>query len=124
MPNERRNLEGLAQKKCVPCTGGVDPLTAAECEPFVEALNTGKQAADDIWSVVDAHHLARDFRFPDFASALQFTNIVGALAEEEAHHPDIFLSWGKVGIKLFTHKIDGLAESDFILAAKIEKIER
>lgn len=72
------------------------------------------------WDIVDEHHLERQFSFPDFQSALDFTNAVGALAEAEGHHPDIYLAWGKVGIKIWTHKINGLTTSDFVLAAKID----
>lgn len=74
------------------------------------------------WQVVDEHHIERDYRFSDFRAALDFTNRVGELAEGEGHHPDIYLAWGKVGIKIWTHKIDGLTESDFILAAKIDRL--
>jgi 4a-hydroxytetrahydrobiopterin dehydratase len=74
------------------------------------------------WSVVDEHHLHKVFSFPDFATALAFTNKVGELAESEGHHPDILLSWGRVEIEIFTHKIDGLTESDFILAARIDRL--
>ena len=102
----------LAEMACVPCRGGVPPLEG-------EALDAiASQVAD--WSVVDGHHIEREFGFPDFLEALAFTNEVGALAEAEGHHPDIYLAWGKVGIKIWTHKIDGLTESDFVLAAKID----
>jgi 4a-hydroxytetrahydrobiopterin dehydratase len=74
------------------------------------------------WEVVKGHHLARSFKFPDFRQALAFTNKIGELAEEQGHHPDILLSWGKVDVTTWTHKIDGLTESDFILAAKIDKL--
>jgi len=74
------------------------------------------------WTVTDEHHLQREFRFPDFKQALAFVNRVGEVAETEGHHPDIFLAWGKVGITLWTHKIDGLTESDFIMAAKIDRL--
>ena len=74
------------------------------------------------WTVVDGHHLSRTFKFPDFAAALAFVNRVGALAEDQGHHPVIGLTWGKVTIDLWTHKINGLHESDFILAAKIDKL--
>ena len=74
------------------------------------------------WQVVDEHHLERVFFFADFKGALGFTNAVGDLAEREGHHPDIRLSWGKVVVTLFTHKIDGLSESDFVLAAKIDRL--
>ena len=76
------------------------------------------------WNVVDEHHLEKEFRFKNFAEALAFTNRVGAIAEQEGHHPDIFLAWGKVRITLWTHKIDGLTRSDFVLAAKIDQAQR
>jgi 4a-hydroxytetrahydrobiopterin dehydratase len=74
------------------------------------------------WMVTNEHHLEREFRFPDFKQALEFVNRVGAVAEEQGHHPDILLSWGKVGITLWTHAVDGLTESDFIMAAKIDRL--
>ncbi len=104
----------LAEKHCVPCRGGVPPLQG-------EALETMKAQVPD-WQVADGHHLTRSFTFPDFKEALVFVNRVGAIAEEEGHHPDIFLAWGKVDIKIWTHKIDGLTESDFILASKIDRL--
>jgi 4a-hydroxytetrahydrobiopterin dehydratase len=73
------------------------------------------------WTVVNNHHLEREYKFPDFKAALAFTNKVGAIAEEQGHHPDIYVAWGKVRVTIWTHKIDGLTESDFILAAKIDK---
>ena len=104
----------LAEKHCVPCRGGVPPLQG-------EALETMKAQVPD-WQVVDGHHLTRSFTFPDFKTALEFVNRVGAVAEEEGHHPDLLLTWGKVDIKIWTHKIDGLTESDFILAAKADQL--
>ncbi len=109
-----RSQQVLAAEKCVPCRGGVPPLTGAEYEPLLAQL-------DPAWRVVDGHHLTRDFTFPDFATALAFTNRVGAIAEEEGHHPDLRLGWGKVGVDVWTHKIDGLTRSDFVLAAKIDQ---
>ena len=109
-------MSDLASKTCVPCRGGVPPLKGAS----LEALH--RQLPD--WTVVDEHHLERTFTFPDFVQALAFTNKVGALAEEQGHHPDIALAWGKVGITTWTHKIDGLTESDFVLAAKIDRLPR
>jgi len=76
------------------------------------------------WNVVDQHHIVRSYKFPDFKSALDFVNRVGAIAEEQGHHPDIMLAWGKVEITTWTHKVDGLTESDFILAAKIDRLQR
>jgi 4a-hydroxytetrahydrobiopterin dehydratase len=102
----------LAEKHCVPCRGGVPPLAGAELARLQEQLPG--------WQVVDGHHLERTFAFPDFKSALDFVNRAGAIAEEEGHHPDLYLAWGKVGVKTWTHKIDGLTESDFILAARID----
>jgi 4a-hydroxytetrahydrobiopterin dehydratase len=90
----------------------VPSLAGTELERLKKELPT--------WQVVDGHHLLKSFTFPDFRTALDFVNKAGAIAEEEGHHPDLFLSWGKVEVKIWTHKIDGLTESDFILAAKIE----
>ncbi|MBI2817450.1 MAG: 4a-hydroxytetrahydrobiopterin dehydratase [Acidobacteria bacterium] len=104
----------LAAKTCVPCRGGVPPLKGAEIAPLARELPD--------WQVVKEHHLLKSFQFPDFRTALDFVNRVGELAEEQGHHPDIFLAWGKVEITIWTHKIDGLTESDFILAAKIDTL--
>ncbi len=106
-------MSDLAAKQCVPCRGGVPPLKG---EPL---LALEKQVSD--WKVVDEHHLLKTYAFPDFAKALAFVNRVGEIAEEQGHHPDIYLAWGRVDIKTWTHKIDGLTESDFILAAKIDR---
>jgi 4a-hydroxytetrahydrobiopterin dehydratase len=106
--------EHLADKTCVPCRGGVSPLKGAELQKLHRLVPR--------WGVTNEHHIHREFRFPDFKQALDFVNRVGALAEEQGHHPDILLAWGKVEIKVWTHKIDGLTESDFILAAKIDRI--
>ena len=108
--------EALADKKCLPCRGGVPPLKGEEL----------KKLHDNIphWQVVNEHHLHGEFRFPDFKQALDFVNRVGAIAEQEGHHPDILLAWGKVGITLWTHTIDGLTQSDFILAAKIDRLSK
>jgi len=107
----------LTAKECVPCRGGVPPLAAGERARLLRQLGHD-------WRVVDGHHLEKAFAFPDFASALAFTNRVGGLAEREGHHPDIHLAWGKVRITIWTHKIDGLTESDFVLAAKTEQLPR
>jgi 4a-hydroxytetrahydrobiopterin dehydratase len=104
----------LAEKTCIPCRGGVPPLTAGEIRPLAGEVPD--------WKVVDDHHIERAFDFPDFRKALDFTNAVGELAEDQGHHPDIYLAWGKVRVTTWTHKIDGLTESDFILAAKIDRL--
>jgi 4a-hydroxytetrahydrobiopterin dehydratase len=106
-------MAGLAEKSCIPCRGGVPPLTAEQIKPLAAEVPG--------WDVIENHHIEKEFKFRDFKSALEFTNKVGAIAEEQAHHPDIYLAWGKVRVTIWTHKIDGLTESDFILAAKIEK---
>jgi 4a-hydroxytetrahydrobiopterin dehydratase len=107
----------LASKTCVPCRGGVPPLKGADLAKL-------QAQVDDAWKVVQEHHLIRIFPFPDFQKALDFVNKVGAIAEGQGHHPDIFLTWGRAEIKIFTHKIEGLTESDFILAAKIDEVPR
>lgn len=104
----------LSERRCVPCRGGVPPLTAEEIAPLAAQL------AD--WQVVDNHHLRKSYEFPDFRAALDFVNSVGDLADAEDHHPDIAFGWGRAEITIWTHKIDGLRESDFILAAKIDRL--
>ena len=103
----------LCELSCVPCRGGVPPLDEPEISELLAELHDG-------WEVVDKHHLTRTFKSPDFATALEFVNNVGTIAEQQGHHPDIQLSWGKVTIEIHTHKIDGLTASDFVLAAKID----
>jgi 4a-hydroxytetrahydrobiopterin dehydratase len=106
----------LADKHCVPCKGGVPPLHGPDLEKMMTQVPG--------WQVVEEHHLTRSFTFPDFKTALDFVNRVGAVAEEEGHHPDLFLTWGKVDVKTWTHSINGLSESDFILAAKIDRLHK
>ena len=108
----------LSSRTCVPCRGGVPPLKGEALEAVHRQL---PDAAS--WHVINEHHLHRSFEFPDFKQALAFVNRVGAVAEEQGHHPDILLKWGKVEITLWTHKIDGLTESDFIMAAKISTLQ-
>src|SRR6187431_2022036 len=110
MEEERMSL---SKETCIPCRGGVPPLQGDELREVERELGGG-------WKVVRDHHLEKSFDFPDFRSALDFTNRVGELAEQQGHHPDIQLGWGKVGITIWTHKIDGLTRSDFILASKID----
>ena len=104
-------MSDLASKQCVPCRGGVSPLAGDELVTYQQQLGGG-------WQVVDEHHLEREYRFADFRQALDFTLRVGEMAEEQDHHPDIFLTWGLVKVTIWTHKIDGLTESDFVFAAK------
>lgn len=108
-------MEDLAQKKCVACEGGVDPLNRIEAEVLLKQLNS--------WTLSeDAKSLAREFKFKNFAEAMSFANKVAEIAESEGHHPDLTISWGKVGISLTTHAIHGLSENDFIVAAKVDRI--
>ena len=106
---------GLASKQCVSCRGDVPPVTGDHITELHRQLDEG-------WKVIDEHHLTREFTFKDFAKALSHVNRVAEIAEEQGHHPDIYLSWGQVRVKIWTHKIDGLTESDFILAAKIDAL--
>lgn len=106
-------MEDLAMKHCVPCEGGVPRLEADEIEFYHGQIKD--------WQVVDNHHLERSYEFKDFKTALEFVNQVAEVAETEGHHPDIYFTWGKARLEIFTHAIDGLSESDFILAAKIDR---
>jgi 4a-hydroxytetrahydrobiopterin dehydratase len=103
----------LADRTCIPCKGGIPPLTPTQQQPLLEQLPQG-------WEVINAHHLQKTYCFPDFTTALAFTNRAGQIAENQNHHPEITLTWGVATIRIWTHKIDGLTESDFILAAKID----
>jgi 4a-hydroxytetrahydrobiopterin dehydratase len=107
-------MSDLAGKQCVPCRGGVPPLRGAELADYVAQLPG--------WVVVDGHHLTRTYTFPNFAGGLEFVNRIGRMAEEQGHHPDVYLAWGKVRIDVWTHKIDGLTESDFVFAAKCDRL--
>ena len=104
----------LASKECVPCKGGTPPLKGEELDEL------RRQVPE--WEVVEEHHLRRRFRFKNFREALDFVNRVGELAEEQGHHPDVRFGWGYAEVTVYTHKIDGLTESDFILAAKISEL--
>ena len=105
----------LAGRQCVPCRGGVPPLTGAALAGF-QAWLGGE------WTVVEQHHLEKVYRFDDFRQALDFTVRVGEMAEQQDHHPDLYLTWGRVKITVWTHKIDGLTESDFVFAAKADAL--
>jgi len=117
MADDTKRVCSLADRECVPCRGGVPPLRGAELTALADELGGG-------WSVVNAHHLEKEFTFRDFREALDFTNQVGELAEQVGHHPDIHLAWGKAKVVLWTHKIGGLSESDFVFAAKTDALPR
>ncbi|MBI4140119.1 4a-hydroxytetrahydrobiopterin dehydratase [Candidatus Woesearchaeota archaeon] len=104
----------LSKKDCVPCKGGIPPLTRKQYKPLLKQVKK--------WTVVREHHIEKEYKFDDFAKALLFVNKTGKLAEQQGHHPDIVLKWGYVKLTLWTHKVDGLTERDFILAAKIDKL--
>ncbi|MEE8141579.1 MAG: 4a-hydroxytetrahydrobiopterin dehydratase [Planctomycetota bacterium] len=105
-------MSDLADRKCVPCRGGVPPLSQEEVDRLLIEL--------DGWQAQGAHHIFKEYPFSNFAKALEFVNHAGAVAEKQNHHPDISFGWGKARVEIYTHKIDGLTESDFILAAKID----
>ena len=107
-------MSELAQKTCIPCRGGVPPLKGEELDALQEKLGND-------WQIINEHHLEKEYIFADFRQALDFTVKVGEVAENQGHHPDIYLAWGKVKLTIWTHKIDGLTESDFILAAKADQ---
>jgi 4a-hydroxytetrahydrobiopterin dehydratase len=109
-------MECLSEKHCVPCHGGVPRLTGEEIEPLLAQL-TG-------WEVVGGHHLSKAYEFTNFADALALVNRVGEVAEAEGHHPDVSFGWGYARIEIHTHAIDGLSESDFVLAARIDKVSQ
>lgn len=106
-------MSELNRKKCVPCSAGAEPLGEDKIKELLPQIDEG-------WEVKDNKKIEREFRFNDFKEALAFTNQVGALAEEEGHHPVLITSWGRVLVRLYTHVIDGLHENDFIMAAKID----
>jgi 4a-hydroxytetrahydrobiopterin dehydratase len=105
----------LADRECVPCKGGIPPLKG-------RALADLHTRLGNEWAVVDDHHLEREFRFRNFRQALDFANRVGELAESVNHHPDLLVAWGKVRVTLWTHKIGGLSETDFVFAAKTDRL--
>jgi 4a-hydroxytetrahydrobiopterin dehydratase len=108
-------MSDLASRTCEPCRGSIPPLDASQQAPLQAKLDPG-------WTIVEGHHLSKSYAFPDFKSGLDFVNRIGAMAEEQGHHPDVLLRWGEVRIDVWTHKIDGLHEADFIFAAKCDRI--
>jgi 4a-hydroxytetrahydrobiopterin dehydratase len=111
-------MSELSKKRCVPCEGGMEPMSAKDAQAMMSQLNPEWMLIDD------AHLLVREFAFKDFKQALDFANKVGAIAEAEQHHPELSVAWGRVSVELTTHAIDGLSENDFILAAKIDEIKK
>ena len=105
----------LSKRDCVPCRGGVPPLKGEALAALTHQLGNG-------WDVIEEHHLEKAYRFRSFRDALDFTQLIGEVSELQGHHPDILLSWGRVKVTIHTHKIDGLTESDFILASKFDQV--
>jgi len=112
--DEKTGGTQLAEKKCIPCQGGTPPLEEDKAQDLLSEL--------DGWEIGDDGHLGKSYEFEDFQGALDFVNQVGQLAEEQNHHPMIHFTYGRARIDLWTHKIDGLTESDFVLAAKIDRL--
>ncbi|HEY3225714.1 MAG TPA: 4a-hydroxytetrahydrobiopterin dehydratase [Planctomycetota bacterium] len=107
-------MVALAKMKCIPCKGGIPPLSPEEIAPLAVQVPA--------WQIGNGHHLHRLVPTRDFAESLALANRIGAVAEKAGHHPDLLVAWGRVVIDIFTHKIDGLTQSDFILAAKIDEL--
>jgi 4a-hydroxytetrahydrobiopterin dehydratase len=104
----------LADNQCIPCRGGVPPLISERANELLAELGGG-------WQLDGEGHLSREFEFRNFVEALAFANRVGEIAEAQAHHPDLYVAWGKCRVVIWTHKIDGLTESDFYFAAKVSR---
>ena len=111
-------MNDLADKKCIPCEGGIPSFDLDEIHKYLKKVDGWDVKSDDN----KTYYLLKEFKFENFRESQKFVNDVGNIAENEAHHPDIWFGWGYAKIKIFTHAIEGLAESDFILAAKIDKI--
>jgi 4a-hydroxytetrahydrobiopterin dehydratase len=103
----------LADKKCEPCHGGTKPLSSSEYAPMLRELKD--------WQVIENHKLHKSVKTGDFKQALDLANKVGAIAEEQGHHPDLLVRWGELGIDMWTHAVNGLSEADFVMAAKIDR---
>ena len=111
-------MDDLHEKNCIPCKGGVPSFEISEIHKYLKKIDGWEVIEDKI----DGFHLIKNYKFDDFLQSQEFVNKVGMIAEAEGHHPDLWYGWGYARIKIFTHAIKGLAESDFILAAKIDKI--
>ena len=106
----------LVQKQCVPCRGGIPPLKGNPLQTLFKRLENG-------WKIIDEHHLQKDYTFDSYQEAVRFTNLIADLAESEGHHPELLLSFQNVRVSIWTHKIDGMVESDFIFATEVELVE-
>ena len=111
-------MTDLADKKCIPCEGGIPSFSIEEIHKYLKKVDGWEVKSDD----QKTYYLIKEFKFDNFLKSIQFVNKVGDIAETEGHHPDIWFGWGYAKIKIFTHAISGLHESDFVLAAKIDKL--
>ena len=118
MPAPKSIMSDLANKKCVPCEGNIPPFNSEEIQKYLKKVDGWEVLEDKI----DGFHLIKNFKFDNFLESQRFVNKVGDISEKEGHHPDIFFGWGYAKVKIFTHAINGLHESDFVLAAKIDRI--
>ena len=108
---------GLADQSCVPCRGGVPPMDETRAKEFLRELEDG-------WRLNTGGHLEREYRLQNFAEAMALANKLADVAEQEGHHPDLYIAWGKCKVEIWTHKIKGLTESDFYFAAKADRAFR
>lgn len=108
-------MTDLAARRCVPCRGDTPPLPEERRRELLRSLHPD-------WRIRDSHHLQRTWRLRDFAQALALANRIGEIAERENHHPTLEIAWGRLTASIHTHAIDDLTESDFILAAKIDRL--
>jgi len=115
MSVNKENQELLTKSECVPCKGGVEPLKGNDLKELLTRLEPG-------WELINEHHIEKEYKFKNFRQGLEFVNKAGNLAESQGHHPEIYLTWGRVKIMLWTHKIGGLHKNDFIMAAKLDRI--
>ncbi|RJX45160.1 4a-hydroxytetrahydrobiopterin dehydratase [Halonotius aquaticus] len=109
-------VSDLASESVEDCSDDQEPFDEDATQRYLAELDTG------VWDVIGGHHLEATYEFDNFRDALEFTYAVGELAEDEWHHPDLSLTWGEVGVELFTHEIDGLRKADFVMAAKMDEI--
>ena len=108
-------MQGLLQKKCVPCEGIGKAFTKKEVQAYLKKVEN--------WEIKESKKIEKLFKFKNFVQAMDFANKITEIAEQENHHPDLHISWGKVRVELWTHALNGLTENDFILAAKIDAIK-
>ena len=115
MDNNECPFSPLTKSNCVPCQGGVEPLAGEAIKALFEQLSPG-------WTVVDNRRLEKEYKFKNFAQGLDFVNKIGSLAQIQGHHPDVYLTWGRVKLIIWTHKINGLHKNDFIFASKADEM--